>query len=279
MGPLYQTLGRRYDHGLIACKFASKIKSKKSPKQLDYSSLLDKDIQARYEEAVESTLRSQSTDQSNISAAYANLCNAVKKAAHDILPCRKPVALRKRFVSTRTRELYAARQQNYHRLSVAERKTMNSAITRSCREDYREYIDSIIQDMEAAERVGNVREVTRLTKILTKGKPSNITPSKDLSGNTITSSEQLLASCNEFLAKKFAQPACDANRNREHIVSNDDSLSDEELDKALFAMKSGKASGWDEVPVELYKNRKAAREELYRIIRMIYDSAYEDCAS
>ena len=93
-----------------------------------------------------------------------------------------------------------------------------------------------------------------------------------MSGNPITSSEQLLASWNEFLAKKFAQPACDANRNREHIVSNDDSLSDEELDKALFAMKSGKASGWDEVPVELYKNSKTAREELYRIIRMIYDS-------
>ena len=50
--------------------------------------------------------------------------------------------------------------------------------------------------------------------------------------------------------------ADDANRNREHIVSNDDSLSDEKLDKALFAMKSGKAAGWDEVPVELYKNSK-----------------------
>ena len=173
---------------------------------------MDKDIQARYEEAVKSTLHSQATDQSNISAAYANLCNVVKKAAHDTLPCRQPVALRKRFVSTRTRELYAAREQNYHRLSVAERKTMNSVITRSRRDDYREYIDSIIQDMEAAERVGNAREVTRLTKILTKGKPSNITPSKDLLGNPITSSEQLLASWNDFLANKFTQTACDEQK-------------------------------------------------------------------
>ena len=149
---------------------------------------------------------------------------------------------------------------------------MNSVISRSCRDDYREYIDSILQDMEAAERVGNAREVTRLTKILTKGKSSNITPSKDLSGSPITSSKQLLVSWNEFLAKKFAQPACDVSRDREHIVSNDDSLSDEELDKALFALKSGKATGWDEVPVELYKNSKTARDELYRIVRMIYDS-------
>ena len=73
----------------------------------------------RYEEAVKSTLHSQAIDQSNISAAYANLYNVVEKAAHDILPCCKPVALRKGFVSTRTCELYAAREQNYHRLSVA----------------------------------------------------------------------------------------------------------------------------------------------------------------
>ena len=46
-GPSIKRWGRRYDHGLISCKFASKIKSEKPPKRLDYSSLLDKDIQAR----------------------------------------------------------------------------------------------------------------------------------------------------------------------------------------------------------------------------------------
>ena len=97
-------------------------------------------------------------------------------------------------------------------------------------------------------------------------------PSKDLSGNPITTSEQLLTSWNEFLSKKFAVPASDVNRRREHVVSKEDILTDEELDKALSGMKTGKAPGWDDVPVELYQNSKTAKEELFRIIRLIYDS-------
>ena len=126
--------------------------------------------------------------------------------------------------------------------------------------------------MEAANRVGDTREISRLTKLLTKGKSSNITPSKDLSGEPITTTEQLLASWNEFLAKKFEEPQCDANKNLENIVSEEETLTDEELEKALDGMKAGKAPGWDDVPVELYQSSATAKAELFRIIRLIYDS-------
>ena len=59
-------------------------------------------------------------------------------------------------------------------------------------------------------------------------------PSKDLKGDPITSAEQLLKAWNEFLADKFSSPDCDLDRPREHTVSNEDSLSDKELDEALF---------------------------------------------
>ena len=62
------------------------------------------------------------------------------------------------------------------------------------------------------------------------------------------------------------------NRSREHTVSNEDVLSEEELDKALFSMKTGKAPGWDEIPAEVYQNSKTARAELYRILRIIFDT-------
>ena len=126
--------------------------------------------------------------------------------------------------------------------------------------------------MEAANRVGDTREISRLTKLLTKGKSSNITPSKDLSGEPITTTEQLLASWNEFLAKKFEEPQCDANKSLENIVSEEETLTDEELEKALDGMKAGKAPGWDDVPVELYQSSATAKAELFRIIRLIYDS-------
>ena len=40
-------------------------------------------------------------------------------------------------------------------------------IGRSCRDDYRRYIDDQVGDIETANRVGNVREMARLTKALT----------------------------------------------------------------------------------------------------------------
>ena len=37
-------------------------------------------------------------------------------------------------------------------------------------------------------------------------------------------------------------------------------------------MKTGKAPGWDEIPAEVYQNSKTARSELYRILRIIFDT-------
>ena len=116
-------------------------------------------------------------------------------------------------------------------------------------------------------------EVTRIAKSLRgRNSSSTVTPSKDLKGDPITSAEQLLKAWNEFLADKFSSPDCDLDRPREHTVSNEDSLSDKELDEALFSMKPGKAPGWDDIPVEVYQNSTTARSELYRIIRIIFDT-------
>ena len=49
-------------------------------------------------------------------------------------------------------------------------------------------------------------------------------------------------------------------------------LSDKKLDDSLFAIKPGKAPGWDEIPAEVYQNSQTARTELYRIIRIIFDT-------
>ena len=64
------------------------------------------------------------------------------------------------------------------------------AIANSCRQDFRDYIDATITDMEAAINTGNTRKLNRLIKKLSKkSKPSPIMPSKDLSGKPITVTE------------------------------------------------------------------------------------------
>ena len=97
-------------------------------------------------------------------------------------------------------------------MSKTEIKSINKDITKSCREDYREYIDRMIGEMEDA---------VRITKKLSYCKGfSSVMPSKDLNGEPITSTNQLLATWNEFLTKKFASPDSDMNRSREQTASN-----------------------------------------------------------
>ena len=193
-------------------------------------------------------------------------------ASTNILPPKKSVPLRKRVVSQRTKEFYQSRSNNFHQMSASERKTATTNIWKSSREDYRQYLDSIITDIETADRNGNIREVTRLTKIIAGNRTTSIMPSKDLCSTPIPSTQQLLHSWNEFLSKKFASPDADDNRNLEHTVPPDDCLTNAELDEAFTCLKSDRAPGWDNVPIEAYKYSPSAKSELFRIVKLIWNS-------
>ena len=83
-------------------------------------------------------------------------------------------------------------------------------------------------------------------------------PSKNHSGDQISSTDELLRCWNEFLSKKFSTPVIDLDKGIEQVVSEEYYLSDKELDDALNGMKTGKAPGWDNIPAELSQcqNRK-----------------------
>ena len=136
-----------------------------------------------------------------------NLQTVVTNAVNTCVPPRKPISIRKREISDRTKLLIAERQNNFPNMTSTEQKEATRAISNSSREDYRTYIDNIINDIAAASTVGNTREVTRLTKRLSgKSSQPSPMPSKDLQGAPITSSDQLLVEWNKFLSAKFAAP-------------------------------------------------------------------------
>ena len=85
--------------------------------------------------------------------------------------------------------------------------------------------------MEAADRTGNTREVSRLTKLISgKSGSNNVMPSKDVNGKPILSTDKLLKAWNHFLTNKFTAPDADRDRFRETTVSLEDQLTDDELD-------------------------------------------------
>ena len=269
-----QRWGHFYDHGLISCMIKTRIKmQRKITIALDYGTLkTDAQIQRSFDTSVADNLSSAQINRNDAVESLATLLKSVTEAANSTLPKRTSLPLRRRNISARTRELYEIRQSSYSSMTDQERKVASRAISHSGRQDYRNYLDRVISDIEAADRTGNIREVTRLTKVISgrSSKPMTM-PSKDLKGGAITTTDQLLHSWNEFLTKKFASPPSDSTREREQNASPDDQLTIAELEECLSALKSGKAPGHDNIPIEAYKHSPSAKQELFRITMLVWD--------
>ena len=269
-----QRWGRKYDHGLVCCTLISRMKmQRKATAKLDFSLLkVDNQLRDSFDECVRQNLSSEQYDHNSPAESLAALTKSVSSAASSTIPKCSHLSLRRRNISSQTRELYASREANYNNMTTEQRKEISHAITNSAREDYRSYVDGLITDIEAADRSGNIREVTRLTKILSGNCSSSASmPSKDLSGHPILSAEQLVTAWNTFLSKKFAPPPSDTNRERDQSASPDEQLTTSELEECLDALSSGKAPGADGIPAEAYKHSPAAKGELFRITRLIWD--------
>ena len=161
-GVTCQRWGRHYDHGLVSCRWKCRVRSKRvHERPLDYSPLENKDngaLREHFDECVRTHLDNSLCDPDNASAGLARLTKCITAAAHKTLQVKQ--TLRKRNVSARTKQLYESRRRHFTTLSENERKEMSNAISKSGREDYREYVNGVLNDIEAAERVGNMREIS-----------------------------------------------------------------------------------------------------------------------
>ena len=152
----------------------------------------------------------------------------------------------KREVSLRTKLLFEERRRNFNKMSQQDRRESTRAIAVSSRDDFRHYVHKVLDDIEEAESVGNMRSVTKLTRILAhKDRRTSCNPSKGTDGRLITTTEQLLTGWEKFLGAKFQRPTADADWNLENLVAEEDVLGYDELEVCLKALRSGKATGCD----------------------------------
>ena len=118
-----------------------------------------------------------------------------------------------------------------------------------------------------------MRSVTNMTRILAhKDRRTSGNRSKGAVRRPITTTTQLLCEWKQFLGAKFQRPPADADRNLENLVAEEDVVGYEELEVCLKALRSGKATGCDTVPVEAYRGSVHATNELFRICRMMWQS-------
>ena len=110
---------------------------------------------------------------------------------------------------------------------------------------------AVLDDIEEAESVGKMPSVTKLTRELAhKDRRTSCNPSKGADGRPITTTTQLLNEWKKFLGEKFQRPTADTDRSLENLVAEEDVLGYDELGVCHKALRSGKATGCDNVPIE-----------------------------
>ena len=111
--------GRKYDHGLVCCTLISRMKmQRKATAKLDISLLkVDNQLRDSFDECMRQNLSSEQYDQ-NSYESLAALTNSVSSAASSTIPKCSHLSLRRRNISSQTRELYASREPNYNNMTT-----------------------------------------------------------------------------------------------------------------------------------------------------------------
>ena len=203
-------MSRHYDQRLVTGDRHCRITYRRQRERyVDYSTLeRDDELRESFNTADVTHLDDSLCDLGNPSASLTRLTKCVTEAARETLPLKRSQPLRKHHVSERTEKLYDERRSNYPRQSDDEKREATRPITVSSREDYREYVNIVLDDIECTESVGHMRKVMKLTRTLAnRDRFSNINPSKGAVGKKVLSTTHLLGEWKTFLETKFRRPA------------------------------------------------------------------------
>ena len=155
-------------------------------------------------------------------------------------------------------------------MNQQDRRESTRAIAVSSRDDFRHYVHKVLDDIEEAESVGNMRSVTKLTRILAhKDRRTSCNPSKGADGRLITTTEQLLTGWEKFLGAKFQRPTADADRNLENLVAEEDVLSYDELECMFIHGRPSGSNG----TTDIY-NQTTCKRMLHKIVSLLENSQH-----
>ena len=265
--------GRKYDHGVVMMTFKLKQRIKKMCVKRDLRALKTPEVAQSYENKLIEEF-SKTDRPTDTTESWMRLKLALQ-SAKNTLPVVKRSNLRKHETSEATRRLVDRRTAYWEQMTADERKILYKEIKRSARNDYRNYVDKIVLDIETADRIGDSTSVYKIANVLSsKGNGNKFCqPSTDNNGHMITSTEQQLEAWAVFLEEKFSSrpdeifPILECQNDEEAIPE----LSLEETEACLKLTKSGKAPGPDEIPAELLRNQTAINE-LHHVLQLVFET-------
>ena len=266
--------GRKYDHALISAKFQIHLKCDRRSKRKDYKALKQPEVSQAHHETITTNLNS--TDRpAEVSDQFKRLTE-IMTSAQEAIPNVSRQSSHKWKTSDATSALIAERANNWDNLNAEQRKTANKNISISARDDYRSYVNGVLEEIEEAESAGKSSDIFKLARQLSTKRNGNqyTQPVLDDSGNPITTTEQQHELWANFLENKFAalpdEPKGDLTDPPDTSAPMNITLV--EVKECVKLLKSGKATGPDLVPVEQYKASEDATAELFHLLLNIWDS-------
>ena len=209
---------------------------------------------------------------------YANICSSILEVADKILPRKISKKVPRRDTSQRTKYLFSKRQRMTRRNSSKRQfKDIQSKIKESCLKDFNDWVDSCVKEMESANKLGDVRRIYHLVKKLSnkpKPPPTNLT--KDEDGTILKGPSEKVVRWEKFLTRKFEATPEESKRPPmpplTSVRTSDDILTRSEFDRAMKRMKISKATGPDDVPIEVFKKCPQLADELFNFMVYVWDN-------
>ena len=297
--------GIREDHALVCSTWKWRLRSIDPPSGVDYSALAIStetyasrfnDEFARYpvdpedhttpsvctRPSADPTDGDQDSDNSDpgnrsavSSAKYRHWQKAAAAAAKAVLPPRQSGILMARDVSEKTRNLLKQRESMKKNSTSSQFSDIQQAIKQSSLEDYKNWVNERVREMEIANTRNDSRKVFAIVNQLSrkpKPPPQNITADKQ--GNLLESAEQAAEIWLQFLKDKFDSTDAERTRPMPDIPSErspTSGLTRKEFDEAIKRMSNNKAAGPDGIPVEAIKYCSNVRNALFEIINIIWE--------
>ena len=138
-------------------------------------------------------------------------------------------------------------------------------------QDFKDWVEECACELNKANGQGDTRAIYDLVNQM-EGRPKkpekNLTEDED--GNMLKDAAAVAARWFSFLSEKFS--ATEAEQGRDPMPALPqayDTLSDEEVMRAIDKLASGKACGPDKIPAEVYKNVPICREILAKLLQKI----------
>ena len=259
------------DHVPVVCKFQVKLKRRKQaiskPKyQID---LLKSDNQLKEEFSVEIKNRFEKLSEiTEVEELWQKMKNSLNEVMEEKIPKTDKKA-HKKWINLEILQLMEERRKAT--LNKELYKELNKQVKRKCNEAKERWINEQCQEIEEKYNIDSKYVHGKIKEI--KGNKGCTTTSciKSKDGNMLMEKEDVLNRWSEYVEELFKD-----NRGKKPAIKKvigGPIILKEEVEQALRKMKHGKATGPDNIPIEVIATlHEIGIEMLTKLLNMIYDS-------